>query len=603
MLASSANPATVGQSVTFTATVTGAGGTPTGTVTFKDGATSLGGGTLGGGVATFTTAALAAGSHTITTLYSGDTTFAPEHRAALTQVITPPAARHRPRGLQFYPLAQPVRLLDTRPGATAFLTPGAPLSPTSPSTCPGASPTAASPSPPPPRPSSATPPSMTPLGAPAGFATLYPSGSALPLASNLNFVPGTVRPNAFTVAFGSDGTFNLLSNTGGHFIVDLTGYYAPPGTGGLFFHPLTAPVRLLDTRPGQSAVVHPGAALAAGQTLNLPGQFTIGGITVPSSAKALAGNATVDNTWQCAPRLRDPLPRRHRPAAGEQPQLRPRHGGAERLHGRRSAATARSTCTPTRGGHFIVDVTGYYDADRRGRPALLPPRRSRCGSWTRGAGQSASVHPGAALAAGQTLNLPGSFTFGGMTVPAEAKALVGNATVDNSGNAPPGFATLYPGGTTLPLASNLNYVPGTVAPNAFVVGVGADGTYNLYSSSGGNFIVDISGYFAAGAGTSAAPARDEETVRGAVLAMGEVRHAVSHRSGPATAPSWSSTPRAIARACLPFIRSISCAKVGAVGGDPRHRLAIAPHRCPVAIGFVGPVARLLTTVAQRYQSA
>ena len=56
-LASSANPSAFGQAVTFTATVTPAsgGGTPTGTVTFKDGMTTLGTATLNGGVATFTT--------------------------------------------------------------------------------------------------------------------------------------------------------------------------------------------------------------------------------------------------------------------------------------------------------------------------------------------------------------------------------------------------------------------------------------------------------------------------------------------------------------------------------------------------------------------
>src|SRR6202030_3723976 len=39
---SSLNPSTFGQSVTFTATVSSAAGTPTGTVTFNDGATALG---------------------------------------------------------------------------------------------------------------------------------------------------------------------------------------------------------------------------------------------------------------------------------------------------------------------------------------------------------------------------------------------------------------------------------------------------------------------------------------------------------------------------------------------------------------------------------
>jgi len=55
-LTSSLNPSAVGQSVTFTASVSGAGGTPTGTVTFKEGATTLGTGTLSGGATTIATA-------------------------------------------------------------------------------------------------------------------------------------------------------------------------------------------------------------------------------------------------------------------------------------------------------------------------------------------------------------------------------------------------------------------------------------------------------------------------------------------------------------------------------------------------------------------
>ena len=76
---SSANPSKFGQSVTFTATVTvvapGAG-TATGTVTFMDGATTLGTGTLdGAGVATFTTATLSVGHHNVTAVYGGDASF------------------------------------------------------------------------------------------------------------------------------------------------------------------------------------------------------------------------------------------------------------------------------------------------------------------------------------------------------------------------------------------------------------------------------------------------------------------------------------------------------------------------------------------------
>ncbi|MFE3866447.1 Ig-like domain-containing protein, partial [Streptomyces goshikiensis] len=67
-----------GQSVTLTATVTATSpgaGTPTGTVVFKDGVTTLGTVTLVSGVATFTTSALAVASHTLTAAYGGDTNF------------------------------------------------------------------------------------------------------------------------------------------------------------------------------------------------------------------------------------------------------------------------------------------------------------------------------------------------------------------------------------------------------------------------------------------------------------------------------------------------------------------------------------------------
>lgn len=74
-LSSSQNPSTFGQAVTFTATVTASGGTPTGNVTFRDGAAVLGTVALAGSVATLTTSALATGSHPITATYNGDASF------------------------------------------------------------------------------------------------------------------------------------------------------------------------------------------------------------------------------------------------------------------------------------------------------------------------------------------------------------------------------------------------------------------------------------------------------------------------------------------------------------------------------------------------
>jgi hypothetical protein len=94
-VATSASATTAGQSVALTATVRPAagGGTPAGTVTFKNGTATLGTVALSGGRATFTTAGLAAGSHRLTAVYNGAGTFAGSTSAAATVSVAAPATR------------------------------------------------------------------------------------------------------------------------------------------------------------------------------------------------------------------------------------------------------------------------------------------------------------------------------------------------------------------------------------------------------------------------------------------------------------------------------------------------------------------------------
>ena len=92
MLVSSLNPSAAGQSVTFTATVTGPSGNmtvPTGSVNFLDGTTTLGAVDLNAsGVATYSTSSLSAGSHSITAAYSGDSNFNGSTSNVVSQVVS-----------------------------------------------------------------------------------------------------------------------------------------------------------------------------------------------------------------------------------------------------------------------------------------------------------------------------------------------------------------------------------------------------------------------------------------------------------------------------------------------------------------------------------
>lgn len=87
VLTSAPDPSVFGQAKTLTANVTSLAGTPTGSVSFFDGATLLGTGVLSGGVATFTTSSLSVGPHALTAVYGGTGNFAGSTSPVDTQTV------------------------------------------------------------------------------------------------------------------------------------------------------------------------------------------------------------------------------------------------------------------------------------------------------------------------------------------------------------------------------------------------------------------------------------------------------------------------------------------------------------------------------------
>jgi hypothetical protein len=79
-------------------------------------------------------------------------------------------------------------------------------------------------------------------------------------------------------------------------------------------------------------------------------------------------------------------------------------------------------------------------------------------------------------------------------VPANATAVVLNVTV--TGPTAASFMTVWPAGTTQPLASDLDYLAGQTVPNLVVVMVGTGGAVDFYNGMGSTqVVVDIVGWY------------------------------------------------------------------------------------------------------------
>ncbi len=122
-----------------------------------------------------------------------------------------------------------------------------------------------------------------PTGQRLGFLSVWPQGQLRPEVSTLNNTTGTIVANAAIVPAGLGGGVAVYPNNDTDLLIDINGYFAPPGTGGLSLYAL-APCRVLDTRQ-------------VGNGQPFQGELTVpvenSACAPPSTAEAYVLNATV----------------------------------------------------------------------------------------------------------------------------------------------------------------------------------------------------------------------------------------------------------------------------------------------------------------------
>jgi hypothetical protein len=133
---------------------------------------------------------------------------------------------------------------------------------------------------------------------------------------------------------------------------------------------------------------------------------------------------------------------------------------------------------------MAIDINGYFAAPVSGGLSLYNLEPCRIEDTRQPAGTPAFTGTVTETAIGVACG-----------VPAEAQALVLNATVVPSGEL--GYLTLWANGVTRPVVSTLNSLDGSLTSNMAIVPI-TNGLVNAYAAGPGAtyLILDISGYFA-----------------------------------------------------------------------------------------------------------
>ncbi len=329
----------------------------------------------------------------------------------------------------------------------------------------------------------------------ATYLEVYPDGKPAPGTSNLNPAAGEVVANLVEVGM-TNGKIDVLNATGSiNVVIDIEGYVSTTSTG--LYTAASAPVRICDTRAPGGGVptnrcntsgpspIGPGATL----TFNVNG----GGSPVPGTGVT----AVVFNLTGIAPSVPTVLTAftgTPRPLASNL-NINPHTAVPNRVIVPVTCAGGNCTVSIWNGAGTIniaVDIDGWFSATGKSFSALAAPVRL-CN--TQNGNPSVQGCTKAAVAGGSA-NVRNLVVTGVLGIPSNATAIVANVTAVNATTST--YVTVFPGplGASVPDASDINPTSISAVPNLVIVGVGSDGSINVFNAVGSvNFIVDVVGYY------------------------------------------------------------------------------------------------------------
>ncbi len=329
----------------------------------------------------------------------------------------------------------------------------------------------------------------------SGFLTVYPDGNSLPVVSNLNLVQGQPAvPNLVTVKLGS-GKVDIYNSYGSvDVIADVVGYYTDGTTVAESRYNPLSPARILDTRsamgsctPAPCATLGPNSYL----TVNVAGA---GGVPA-GQATGVIMNVTVANPTMAS--YLTVFPTGTNPPVASNLNYVPGQV-VPNLVSTKLGSDGSVTLYNMQGTvDVVIDVMGWYSQPgsiNGSRFNALVPERILDTRFSQG---SCTPSPCAMLGPKSSLNLQVTGILG--SAPAGASGAIMNVTVAAPSSS--SFLTLYPEDSTMPVASNLNWVQNQIVPNLVVSKLSSPtspqpGQVSIYNLAGNvEVIVDISGWF------------------------------------------------------------------------------------------------------------